>query len=167
MLLGIGFRQGLVVVVSQLTPPPTDRRSRTLIGPRLLERSQFLTELEAIFNRSLNVPSRCIAIEGPWGSGRTALVNAACGLATHAGCLVLRARGGEVEKRTPFGVLRRFVESAATHMNGSEAPSDQAAAIEALISDGGARSGSQRDRPDVLLAGHCTPGDRSCPVGRR
>ncbi len=146
MLLGIGNRQGLVVVVSQLTPQPTDRRSRTLIGPRLLERSQFLTELEAIFSQSLDVPSRCIAIEGPWGSGRTALVNAACGLAAHAGCLVLRARGGDVEKRTPFGVLRRFVESAATHMSGSDAPLEHATAIEALI---GTADAARRDPNEI------------------
>ena len=137
MPFGVDNRQGLVVVVTRVAPQPTDRRSRTLTGPRLLERGQFLSEFEAVFTQSLNVPSRCIAIEGPWGSGRTALVNAACRLASHAGCLVLRARGGDVERQIPYGVLRRFVESAAGQMNGSDAVLEQVAALEGLIRPGG------------------------------
>jgi DNA-binding CsgD family transcriptional regulator len=103
------------------------------VGPRLLERGKYLGELEAIFSRTLQVPSRCIAIEGPWGSGRTAMINAACDLAGQAGCLVLRARGGEVEKKTPFAVLRRFVESAAAQPSGTDVTRDQARAIEQLM----------------------------------
>jgi DNA-binding CsgD family transcriptional regulator len=124
------------VADSRVSPPPTDRRSRGEVGPRLLERSQFLRELEAIFSLSLKVPSRCIAIEGPSGSGRTALVNAACGAASNAGCLVLRARGGEVEKQTPFAVLHKFVESAAAYPAGTKVTLEQAEAIEALIGNG-------------------------------
>jgi hypothetical protein len=68
--------------------------------------------MEALFTGSLPVPSRCIAIEGPWGSGRTALINAAADIAERAGCLVLRAKGGDVEHQTPVAVLGRLVEAA-------------------------------------------------------
>lgn len=131
---------------SQVAARPTDRRSRSPIGPRLLERSQILTELEAIFSRSLDVPSRCIAIEGPWGSGRTALLNAACGLASDAGCQILRARGGEIEQQTPYSVLRRFVEMAAAYVGADDAAEQQTAAIESLI--GGV--GSTRQDPHEI-----------------
>ncbi len=114
-------------------PPPTDRRSRWEEGPRLLERSQFLNELEAVFDQSLPVPSRCIAVEGPWGSGRTAMFNAACAAASRSGCLVLRARCGQVEKRTPFAVLGKFIESATAYASGTEVVLEQAEAIAALV----------------------------------
>ena len=81
-------------MVTEAPAPTPDRRSGGQHGPRLFERGQFLDELDALFSQSLAVPSRCIAVEGPWGSGRTALLNAAADLAGLAGCLVLRTAGG-------------------------------------------------------------------------
>jgi len=133
------------VAVSLVAPLPTDRRSRWEEGPRLLERSQFLNELEAIFSRTLLVPSRCIAMEGPWGSGRTALFNAACAAASSSGCLVLRARCGEVEKRTPFAVLVKFIESAIAHASGTNVTLEQPEAIAALVGNGDAARTDPRD----------------------
>jgi DNA-binding CsgD family transcriptional regulator len=129
-------RQGIIVAISDLTPPPTDRRSRAESGPRLFERGPLLAEFEAIFSRTLQVPSRCIAIEGTWGSGRTALINAACETARRSDCLVLRARGGDVEKQIPFAVLGKFVESAVALAAGSEAVSEQANALQGLLGSG-------------------------------
>ncbi len=128
------------MAISDLNPAPTDRRSRHETGPRLFERAPFLAEFEAIFSRTLQVPSRCIAIEGPWGSGRTALVNAACETARQFDCLVLRATGGDVEKQVPFAVLGKFVESAAVLGADSESARAEASAIKAVLgSEDGAR----------------------------
>ncbi len=121
------------MTVTHSPAPAPDRRSRGSQGPRLFERGPFLDEFEALFTGSLPVPSRCIAIEGPWGSGRTALINAAADLAGRAGCLVLRAKGGDVELHSPFAVLGRLVESADALAAGDEAAQDQARALEGLM----------------------------------
>ncbi len=124
--------------------PAPDRRSRGQRGPRLFERGPFLDEFEAVFTGSLPVPSRCIAVEGPWGSGRTALINAAADVAARAGCLVLRATGGVVEQRTPFAVLGRLVESAEARADGNEEARERAHALELLLAD---RPVSPADEP--------------------
>jgi len=115
--------------------PAPDRRSRNSQGPRLFERGKFLDEFEALFTRSLPVASRCIAIEGPWGSGRTALINAAADVAGRAGCLVLRAKGGELEEQTPLAVLGRLVETADAQGREDVAVREQAVALERLMVD--------------------------------
>jgi DNA-binding CsgD family transcriptional regulator len=117
------------VAISDLTPSPTDRRSSAEAGPRLLERESLLREFEAIFTRTLQVPSRCMAIEGPWGSGRTALINAACETAGRSECVVLRARGGDVEKQTPYSVLGKLVQSAGALAGDGRTASEQAMAL--------------------------------------
>ncbi len=126
------------MAISDLTPPATDRRSRVASGPRLFERGPLLAEFEAIFTRTLRVPSRCIAVEGTWGSGRTAVLNAAGDIAARAECLVLRSRGGHVEKQIPFAVLGKFLESAAALGAGSAAVSDQVGVLQALMASGDA-----------------------------
>ncbi len=114
-------------------------------GPRLFERGRFLDELDALFGQSLAVPSGCIAVEGPWGSGRTALLNAAADLAGLAGCLVLRTAGGSWEQQTPFAGLGRLVESAGAQSAGTEDVREEARRLETtLTADGGGRPGATR-----------------------
>jgi DNA-binding CsgD family transcriptional regulator len=125
-----------------------DRRSQRHGGPRLFERGRFLDEFEALFSGTLAVPSRCIAIEGPWGSGRTALINAAADVAGRCGCLVLRARGGETERQTPFAVLGRLVESAAALSGADGAVAEQAGQLAALATD----SNGEPNDPNLLAA---------------
>ncbi|MGD0313744.1 MAG: LuxR C-terminal-related transcriptional regulator [Acidimicrobiales bacterium] len=114
------------MTLAERKPSIPDRRARGHQGPRLFERGEFLAEFEAIFSRSLQVPSTCIAIEGTWGSGRTALINAATDAASRAGCLVLRARGGNVERQNPHAVLSSLVESAAVMADGHDPAVEQA-----------------------------------------
>jgi DNA-binding CsgD family transcriptional regulator len=114
-------------MVTEAPAPTPDRRSGGQHGPRLFERGQFLDELDALFSQSLAVPSRCIAVEGPWGSGRTALLNAAADLAGLAGCLVLRTAGGGWEQQTPFAGLARLVGSA-----GAQSAAPESVRVEAL-----------------------------------
>ncbi len=115
--------------------PAPDRRSRGHRGPRLFERGAFLDEFEALFTGSLPVPSRCIAIEGSGGSGRTALINAAADIAARAGCLVLRAKGGEVEEKSPLAVLGRLIEAAEGQADGNADAREQARALDVLVAD--------------------------------
>ncbi len=117
--------------------PAPDRRSRGPGGRRLFERGPFIDELEALFTGSLPVPSRCIAIEGPWGSGRTALINAAADIGERAGCLVLRAKGGEVEHQTPFAVLGRLVEAAGGRSAADSTVQSQIHALGVLLTEAG------------------------------
>jgi DNA-binding CsgD family transcriptional regulator len=92
------------------------------LGERIAlhERGQFLRDLEAIFSRSVPFQSSCLSIEGSWGVGKSALLDAACGIAARSACLVLRGKGGELEKRAPFDVLGRFVELASSLPSGNE-----------------------------------------------
>jgi predicted ATPase len=51
-----------------------------------------------------------VLVDGPAGIGKTRLLDAACELAREAGAIVLRARGVEVERAAPFGVVRQLLE---------------------------------------------------------
>jgi DNA-binding CsgD family transcriptional regulator len=132
------------MAMSDSPAPAPDRRSRGHRGPRLFERGAFLDEFEAIFSGSLPVPSRCIAIEGSWGSGRTALINAAADLASRSECIVLRAKGGTLEEHTPFAVLGRLVESAEVRAEHHEDIRERAVALDGLLADRRAVAAGER-----------------------
>ena len=80
----------------------------------LVDRNAILQEFEAIFSGSAPSPNGCLSIEGSWGMGRTALLNAACLSAQSAGCIVLRTRGGTGERPAPFGGLIHLIEDIAS-----------------------------------------------------
>ena len=50
-------------------------------------------------------------IGGPAGIGKTALLQAAAGMAEEAGVRVLRARGSDLEQEFAFGVVRQLFEA--------------------------------------------------------
>jgi len=54
---------------------------------------------------------RLLVFEGPAGIGKTALLERTCKLAEQAGFLVLRARGGELEREFPHGVVRQLLDA--------------------------------------------------------
>jgi DNA-binding CsgD family transcriptional regulator len=114
-------------------------------GLSLHERSQFLRELEAIFSQSVPVPSACLSIEGGWGAGKSALFDATCRIATRSACQVLRARGGELEKRAPLEVLGRFIELASSLPSGNERIWERARALQATM--------DEATTPDVVAIG--------------
>jgi DNA-binding CsgD family transcriptional regulator len=116
------------------------RYSRLGEGMVLHERSQFLREFEAVFSRSVPDQSSCLSIEGCWGVGKSALLDAACGIAARSACLVLRGKGGELQKRAPFGVLGRFVELASSLPSGNEEIWERARAIQADLEDSTGRN---------------------------
>ena len=52
-----------------------------------------------------------MVIGGPAGIGKTALLQAACGMAERAGMRVLRARSSDLEQEFAFGVVRQLFEA--------------------------------------------------------
>src|SRR5262245_3110048 len=75
----------------------------------LLEREAELEAVEELI-RAAGRGGRLLAIEGPPGIGKTALVAAARQEAQAAGLLVLSARGSELERAFSYGVVRQLFE---------------------------------------------------------
>ena len=86
----------------------------------LVDRNASLHEFESVFTSSVPSHNGCLSIEGGWGMGRTSLLNAACLTAEGAGCQVLRARGGSLERDVPFGALLQIIEGIAALRNANE-----------------------------------------------
>jgi DNA-binding CsgD family transcriptional regulator len=79
-------------------------------APRLLERDDELETLRRATERLAEGQGGAIAIEGPPGIGKTALLKGAVELLAGAGLSTLRARCGEFELDFPFGVARQLLE---------------------------------------------------------
>src|SRR5262245_48944349 len=77
------------------------RLGQTAWVSALLEREGELAAVEALFERGGGV----LVVEGATGTGKTALVEAACLRGVSHGHDVLRARGSELEAGFAFGVV--------------------------------------------------------------
>ena len=86
----------------------------------LVDRNHILQELETIFSGSVPSHNGCLSVEGSWGMGRTALLNAACLSAQSAGCIVLRTRGDNSGRPAPFGGLLQLIEDVASLRSANE-----------------------------------------------
>ena len=75
----------------------------------LLERESELGAIEELIGATCR-GGRLLAIEGPPGIGKTALVAAAKGRGRAAGLRVLGARGSELERSFSYGVVRQLFE---------------------------------------------------------
>jgi DNA-binding CsgD family transcriptional regulator len=81
------------------------------MGPvDLLERERELAELDALVLDAKAGEARLALIEGPAGIGKTQLVGELRRRAEAAGLRVLSARGSELEREFPFGVVRQLFE---------------------------------------------------------
>jgi DNA-binding CsgD family transcriptional regulator len=78
----------------------------------LLERDHELGVLDGLLGSALAGGPALALIEGPPGIGKSRLLAAACERARQAGCRILRARGSDLERDLPFGVVRQLFESA-------------------------------------------------------
>lgn len=76
----------------------------------LLEREAEIHVLEAAVGRLSEGTGGAVAIEGPPGIGKTALLEGATGLLADAHVDTIRARCGEFERDFPFGVARQLLE---------------------------------------------------------
>lgn len=76
----------------------------------LLERAHEIERLHAALDDAAEGRGRLMVVEGPAGIGKTALLGFTCA-AAHDSLVVLRARGGELEREFPHGVVRQLFES--------------------------------------------------------
>lgn len=79
-------------------------------GSRLLEREGDLAVLEAAVSGLTRGQGGAVAIEGPPGIGKTALLEGVSGFLSDSGVDAIRARCGEFELDFPFGVARQLLE---------------------------------------------------------
>ena len=79
-----------------------------LARPRLLERDAELAAVEGLVD--VGSGGRLLAIEGPPGIGKTAVMSEAKALARGADLRLLSARGSELERSFSYGVVRQLFE---------------------------------------------------------
>src|SRR3954447_16810477 len=77
----------------------------------LLERDGELASLEGLIDGAAGGHASLALVEGPAGIGKTTLMMEARRRAGEAGMQTLAARGSELERQFPFGVVRQLFES--------------------------------------------------------
>jgi DNA-binding CsgD family transcriptional regulator len=80
-------------------------------GTGLLEREQELETLEAAVAAAADGAAGLVLVQGPAGIGKSRLLAEARTLAEEHGLAVRSARGGELERDFPFGIVRQLFES--------------------------------------------------------
>jgi DNA-binding CsgD family transcriptional regulator len=88
-------------------------------GGRLLERERELAFLDSLIDEAGLGYARLALVEGPAGIGKSRLVGEVRRRAVEADLRVLAARGGELEREFPFGVVRQLFEPAVLADNGN------------------------------------------------
>jgi DNA-binding CsgD family transcriptional regulator len=78
----------------------------------LLERDRELSVLDGLLQDALDARPVLAVLEGPAGIGKTRLLSEARDKARAAGFAVLAARGSDLERELPFGVVRQLFEPA-------------------------------------------------------
>jgi DNA-binding NarL/FixJ family response regulator len=76
----------------------------------LLERDRELAVLEELIQRALEEKPALALVEGPAGIGKSRLLAATRDAADAAGFRVLAARGSDLERELPFGVVRQLFD---------------------------------------------------------
>ena len=76
----------------------------------LLDRDGELAGLRGALDAARDGRGQVVLVEGAAGAGKSALVAASRDLASASGMHVLSARGGELERDFPFGVIRQLYE---------------------------------------------------------
>ena len=76
----------------------------------LLERDAELAALRTAFHRAANGTGRVLHMTGESGIGKSAVLEAACGLAREQGLVSLCATAGELERGSSFSVVRQLLE---------------------------------------------------------
>ena len=74
----------------------------------LLEREHELAVVAGLVDAARAGEGAALVIEGPAGIGKTRLLASTCRSAAERQLTVLRARGGELEQHTPYGLVREL-----------------------------------------------------------
>jgi DNA-binding CsgD family transcriptional regulator len=123
-------------------------------GDGLLERERELGALEGLVDGAAAGDARIALIEGPAGIGKTRLLAETRRFGAATGMRVLQARGGELEREFPFGVVRQLFEPALVDPELHERALAGAAASAAAIFDPmGADPGAGGDASFAALHG--------------
>src|SRR5687767_13419075 len=85
-----------------------DMQTAASVG--LLEREAQIAQLRALLDETSKGGGRLAVIEGPGGIGKTRLLETARESAGERGMEVLAARGSELERDFPFGIVRQLFE---------------------------------------------------------
>lgn len=104
--------------------------------PTDIEREAELGRLEAALAGALGGRGRTVLIEGPAGIGKSALLGG-FGRRSARRPLELVARGGEVERRVPYGVVRQLLVPTAVERWPGSGPAATVAAMLGLGEEGG------------------------------
>jgi predicted ATPase len=80
-------------------------------GGVLLERERELGLLDALVHGALEGDAPLVLLEGPAGIGKSSLLAKARATAAAAGFRVLTARGSDLERDMPYGVVRQLFAS--------------------------------------------------------
>ncbi|MFN8150435.1 MAG: AAA family ATPase [Solirubrobacterales bacterium] len=76
----------------------------------MLEREGEVARIGAVLDEAVAGRGSLMVAEGPAGIGKSTLLEAAVQMAADRGMGVLRARGGVLEQRVEFGIVRQLVE---------------------------------------------------------
>jgi DNA-binding CsgD family transcriptional regulator len=80
-------------------------------APRLLERERELEVIDRAIESAAAGAAGLVLVEGPAGIGKSRLLAETRRRAAERGLVVLSARGGELERDFPFGVVRQLFEA--------------------------------------------------------
>ena len=92
-------------------------------GIDLIERDDGLGVCIDVLSRAANSEGGVLAFAGEAGIGKTRLLEALVGLARKRGFAVASARGSELEREFPFGIVRQLFERQVVAMS----PGDRSA----------------------------------------
>ena len=124
---------------------------RATAATGLLERERELDEIRERLESARAGAGSTLVVEGPGGIGKTELLIAAGREARERGMCVLSARGAELEREFPFGVVRQLLETRVTGPGGDELM-DGAAALCAPVFELAGR-GEEDERSFAVLHG--------------
>ncbi|MDX6644243.1 MAG: hypothetical protein QOD76_2205 [Solirubrobacteraceae bacterium] len=90
------------------------------MSQQLFDRDAELEEIGAQLEKARSGEGTLLAVEGPAGIGKTRLLAAARASASESGMEVLTARGSELEREFPFGVVRQLLERHVVEVDASQ-----------------------------------------------
>lgn len=92
-----------------MTPPKVERRGSQPNTERLREREVVLRAVSDLVAGTWGHAGDVLVVEGPAGVGKTAVLNAACRIATEQAVAVTVARCSRSEMASPYAVARRLL----------------------------------------------------------